>query len=64
MFGIQPYIIRDRAPVCFTAMGPGGDDKYATVRLTGNDVRGTIKKIEQTWQTFTTKQPLQPWRHF
>jgi len=46
-------------PVCFTVMGPGGGDKYATVRLSGNDVQGTIRAIEQTWQTFTTKQPFQ-----
>jgi putative ABC transport system permease protein len=46
-------------PVCFTVMRPGGGDKFATVRLSGNDVQGTIKAIEQTWQTFTTKQPFQ-----
>ncbi|MFH0842151.1 MAG: ABC transporter permease [Bacteroidota bacterium] len=46
-------------PVCFTVMGPGGGDKFATVRLTGKDVPGTIRSIEQTWQTFTTKQPFQ-----
>ncbi len=46
-------------PVCFTVMGPGGGDKFATVRLSGNDVSGTIKAIEQTWQTFTAKQPFQ-----
>jgi putative ABC transport system permease protein len=46
-------------PVCFTVMGPGGGDKFATVRLSGNDVTGTIKAIEQTWQTFTAKQPFQ-----
>jgi putative ABC transport system permease protein len=46
-------------PVCFTVMGPGGGDKFATVRLTGNNVSGTIRAIEQTWQTFTSKQPFQ-----
>jgi putative ABC transport system permease protein len=46
-------------PVCFTVMGPGGGDKFATVRLTGNDIPGTIRAIEQTWQSFTTKQPFQ-----
>ena len=46
-------------PVCFTVMGPGGGDKFATVRLSGNDVSGTIKAIEKTWQTFTAKQPFQ-----
>ena len=46
-------------PVVFTIMNPGGGDKFATVRLTGNDVPGTIRAIEQTWQTYTTKQPFQ-----
>jgi putative ABC transport system permease protein len=46
-------------PVCFTVNGPGGGDQYATVRLSGKDIPGTIKAIEQTWQTFTTRQPFQ-----
>jgi putative ABC transport system permease protein len=46
-------------PVCFTVMGPGGGDQYATVRLTGNDVSATIREIEEVWQTFTTRQPFQ-----
>ena len=46
-------------PVCFTVMGPGGGDQYATVRLTGNDVPATISAIEETWKTFTTRQPFQ-----
>jgi putative ABC transport system permease protein len=46
-------------PVCFTVMGKGGGDQYATVRLSGEDITGTIKAIEQTWQKFTTKQPFQ-----
>ncbi|MCX6302887.1 MAG: ABC transporter permease [Bacteroidia bacterium] len=46
-------------PVCFTVMNPGGGDKFATVRLSGKDVQGTIKAIEQTWMKFTTKQPFQ-----
>ena len=46
-------------PVCFTVMGQGGGDQYATVRLSGEDIPGTIKAIEQTWQKFTTKQPFQ-----
>jgi putative ABC transport system permease protein len=46
-------------PVCFTVMGQGGGDQFATVRLSGEDVQGTIKAIEQTWQNFTTKQPFQ-----
>jgi putative ABC transport system permease protein len=46
-------------PVCFTIMGRGGGDQYATVRLTGNDINATIKAIEQKWQSFTTMQPFQ-----
>lgn len=46
-------------PVCFTVMGFGGGDQYATIRLTGKDVNATIKAIEQKWQTFTSQQPFQ-----
>jgi putative ABC transport system permease protein len=46
-------------PVCFTVMSSGGGDQYATVRLTGKDVNGTLKAIEQVWKTFTTRQPFQ-----
>ena len=46
-------------PVCFSVLPPGGGDQFATVRLTGNDVNGTIRAIEQEWQKFTTKQPFQ-----
>jgi putative ABC transport system permease protein len=46
-------------PVCFTVMGPGGGDQYATVRLTGINVQATIKDIEDKWQVFTTQQPFQ-----
>ena len=46
-------------PVCFTVMGPGGGDQYATVRLTGTDVAGTIRSIEEVWRKFTTNQPFQ-----
>jgi putative ABC transport system permease protein len=46
-------------PVCFTVMGFGGGDQYATVRLTGNNVNATIKAIEQKWLSFTTMQPFQ-----
>jgi putative ABC transport system permease protein len=46
-------------PVCFTVMGPGGGDQFATVRLTGNDVTSTIRAIEEIWNTFTTRQPFQ-----
>ncbi|MGD0583836.1 MAG: ABC transporter permease [Bacteroidales bacterium] len=46
-------------PVCFTVMGGGGGDQYATVRLTGKDINATIRAIEQSWKIFTTKQPFQ-----
>jgi putative ABC transport system permease protein len=46
-------------PVCFTVMGPGGGDQYATVRLSGNNINEKIKAIEQEWQNFTAKQPFQ-----
>lgn len=47
------------SPVIFTVLYKGGGDQYAAVRLTGNDVTATIRKIDQKWQTFTTKQPFQ-----
>ena len=46
-------------PVCFTVLGGGGGDQFATVRLTGNNVQVTIKAIEEKWQNFTTQQPFQ-----
>jgi len=46
-------------PVCFTVMGQGGGDQFATVRLTGTNIPATIMAIEETWQTFTTRQPFQ-----
>jgi putative ABC transport system permease protein len=46
-------------PVCFTVMGQGGGDQFATVRLSGNNINGTIKAIEKEWLRFTTRQPFQ-----
>ena len=46
-------------PVCFTVMGGGGGDQYATVRLTGTNIKATMKAIEDKWQNFTTQQPFQ-----
>jgi putative ABC transport system permease protein len=46
-------------PVCFTVLGNSGGDQFATVRISGKDIPGTIKAIEQKWQTFTTTQPFQ-----
>lgn len=39
-------------PVCFTVLGNFGGDQYVAVRLTGEDVSGTVRAIEQKWQTF------------
>jgi putative ABC transport system permease protein len=46
-------------PVCFTVLGGGGGDQYATVRLNGKDINATIRAIEQKWQSFTSRQPFQ-----
>jgi putative ABC transport system permease protein len=46
-------------PVIFTVLGAGGGDQFATVRLTGINVKETIKAIEDKWQNFTTQQPFQ-----
>ncbi len=46
-------------PVCFTVNGPGGGDQFATVRLTGKDMPGTIRAIEQVWQKFAPDMPFQ-----
>lgn len=50
---------KEITPVCFTVMGQGGGDQFATVRLSGNNINETIKAIEQEWQRFTTRQPFQ-----
>ena len=47
------------APVCFTVLGPFSGDQFATVRLNGKDIPGTIKALEQTWQSFTSSMPFQ-----
>lgn len=46
-------------PVCFTVMGFGGGDQYATVRLSGKNINETVRAIEQKWQSFTQMQPFQ-----
>jgi putative ABC transport system permease protein len=46
-------------PVCFTVLGAGGGDQFAAVRLSGTDIPGTIKAIEQLWQKFTPDMPFQ-----
>ena len=50
---------KEISPVCLTVMGPGGGDQYATVRLTGNDIPGTLRAIEEIWGKFTSAQPFQ-----
>ena len=46
-------------PVCFTVDGGGGGDKYAAVRITGNDIPATIRAIEDVWHKFTPDMPFQ-----
>jgi len=46
-------------PVCFTVNFPGGGDQYATVRLSGKDVQGTIRAIEEVWTKFAPDMPFQ-----
>ncbi|HBC78245.1 MAG TPA: cell division protein FtsX [Bacteroidales bacterium] len=46
-------------PVCFTVLGNFGGDQFAAVRISDKDIPGTIKAIEQKWQTYTTTQPFQ-----
>jgi len=46
-------------PVCFTVNGGGGGDQFVTVRLSGDDIPGTIRAIEKLWLEFTTNMPFQ-----
>ncbi len=46
-------------PVCFTVGSGGGGDQFAVVRISGNDVQGTIRAIEDVWQKFTPNMPFQ-----
>ena len=46
-------------PVCFTVNGGGGGDQFATIRLSGKDIQGTISEIEKVWQNFTSDMPFQ-----
>ena len=57
-FNIESMHVKIR-PVCFTIGGPGGGDQYATVRLSGKDVPGTIRAIELVWQKFAPNMPFQ-----
>ncbi len=46
-------------PVCFTVERGGGGDQFAVVRISGNDIPGTIRAIEDTWRNFTPDMPFQ-----
>lgn len=46
-------------PVCFTVMDQGGGDQFATVRLSGSDIPGTLRQIEDLWKKFAVNQPFQ-----
>ncbi len=46
-------------PVCFTVSGGGGGDMFAAARLSGNDIPGTVRAIEQVWNKFTSNMPFQ-----
>ncbi len=46
-------------PVCFTVNGAGGGDQFSVVRISGNDIPGTIRAIEDIWQNFTPDMPFQ-----
>ena len=46
-------------PVVFTVLFESQGDQFATVRVSGKNVAGTVKSIENIWKTFTTRQPFQ-----
>ncbi len=46
-------------PVCFTVERGGGGDQFAVVRISGNDIPGTIRAIENKWRNFTPDMPFQ-----
>ena len=50
---------KEIGPVCFTVNGGGGGDQFATIRLSGNNIAGTIAEIEKIWKTFTPDMPFQ-----
>jgi len=47
------------APVCFTIDRGGRGDEFASIRISGKDVAGTLKEIEKVWQKFTPDMPFQ-----
>ncbi|MFZ0280840.1 MAG: ABC transporter permease [Bacteroidales bacterium] len=46
-------------PVCFTISSGGGGDQFAVVRISGNDIQGTIRAVEEVWRKFTPNMPFQ-----
>jgi putative ABC transport system permease protein len=50
---------KEIGPVCFTINRGGGGDQYAAIRLSGNNIEGTISEIEKLWKTFTPDMPFQ-----
>lgn len=46
-------------PVCFIVNRGGGGDQFVTIRLSGKDLPGTIRAIEELWQKFTPTMPFQ-----
>ena len=50
---------KEIGPVCFTVNRGGGGDQFAVIRLSGNNVGGSISEIEKLWKTFTPNMPFQ-----
>jgi putative ABC transport system permease protein len=50
---------KEISPVCFTVDGGGGGDKYAIVRLSGNNLTTAIRAVEDLWEKFTPTMPFQ-----
>jgi putative ABC transport system permease protein len=46
-------------PVCFTVSTGGGGDMFGVVRISGKDIPGTVRAIEQVWLKFTPNMPFQ-----
>jgi putative ABC transport system permease protein len=45
-------------PVCFTFM-PGNGEGYLCIRLSGNNIQGTVRSIETLWKDYSDRQPCQ-----
>ncbi|MDP4223625.1 MAG: ABC transporter permease [Bacteroidota bacterium] len=46
-------------PVCFTVSTGGGGDMFGIIRISGKDIPGTIRSIEEVWNKFTANMPFQ-----